>query len=108
MTRRAALLTLVLSLAGPALGHAQTVPPQRIDRMIREALEQWQVPGLAAVIVHEDRIVYLKGHGVKQLGRDEPVGPDTVFPLASCTKPFTTLALAMLADDGKLDWDDPV
>ncbi len=76
--------------------------------MVKDALKQWQAPGLALVIVQDDRVVYLKGFGVRDLGGAAPVGPDTVFPLASCTKPFTALAVAMLADDGKLGWDDPV
>jgi CubicO group peptidase (beta-lactamase class C family) len=75
---------------------------------MREALQSWQVPGAALAIVHQDRPIYLKGFGVRALGKKEPVTPDTVFPLASCTKPFTSLALAMLVDEGKVHWDDPV
>src|SRR5262249_27081546 len=50
----------------------------------------------------------LKGFGVRERGRAEPITPDTVFPLASCSKAFTTTLLAMLVDDGVMDWDDPV
>jgi CubicO group peptidase (beta-lactamase class C family) len=53
-------------------------------------------------------VIYLKGHGVKELDKKDPVTPDTVFPLASCTKAFTTTAMAMLVDEGKVRWDDPV
>jgi CubicO group peptidase (beta-lactamase class C family) len=60
------------------------------------------------VVVSGDRKLVLKGYGCKHIGRPEPVTPDTVFPLASCTKGFTATLLAMLADDGTLDWDDPV
>lgn len=85
--------------------HAQTGP---VDALCRDALKRWQAPGLAAVIVHNDRVVYLKGVGVKKLGQDDPIGPDTLFPLASCTKAFTSLTLATLVDDKRLSWDDPV
>jgi CubicO group peptidase (beta-lactamase class C family) len=78
------------------------------DALVVEALKQWQVPGAAVVVVERGRIMYLKGHGVRELGRPEPVTPDTLFPLASCTKAFTSTLTAMLADDGKLNWDDPV
>jgi CubicO group peptidase (beta-lactamase class C family) len=71
-------------------------------------MKQWRVPGLALAIVHDGRVVYLKGHGVRELGRPEPVTPETVFPTASCTKPFTSLAVGMLVSDGKMTWDDPV
>jgi CubicO group peptidase (beta-lactamase class C family) len=86
------------------------LPPsaEQIDRVIETALAQWQVPGIAVVIVHEGRVVHRKGYGVAELGTKTPVTPDTVFPLASCTKPFTTTLLATLVDDGRFGWNDPV
>ena len=53
-------------------------------------------------------MVYLKGFGVREKGKPEKVTPDTVFPIASCSKAFTATALAMLAEEGKLKWDDKV
>jgi len=79
-----------------------------VDALVENALKAWQAPGVAVAIVRNDEVIYLKGHGVKELDVNQPVTPDTVFPIASCTKAFTTTALAMLKDDGKLDWDDPV
>src|SRR5262249_31284615 len=58
--------------------------------------------------VYRGRVIIARGYGVKQLGKKEPVTGDTLFPLASCTKAFTTTAMAMLVDEGKLAWDDPV
>jgi CubicO group peptidase (beta-lactamase class C family) len=78
------------------------------DEVVRTALKQWQVPGVAVVIVHNNEVVYLKGFGVRELGKKEPVTAETLFPLSSCTKAFTTLAMAMLVDEGKMTWDDPV
>ena len=66
------------------------------------------VPGAAVAVVRDGEVVYLKGHGVREAGGDRSVTPDTVFPLASCTKAFTTTILAMLVDEGKMSWDDPV
>jgi CubicO group peptidase (beta-lactamase class C family) len=91
-----------------ALLPAAPVDDARIDALVGEALRAWNVPGTAVVIVAPDRVVYLKGHGVRELGRKEPVTPDSLFPLASCTKAFTTALIGALADDGKLSWDDPV
>src|SRR5262249_1624314 len=51
---------------------------------------------------------YLKGHGVRSVDANDPITGDTLFPIASCTKGFTTVALAILADEGKLSFDDPV
>jgi CubicO group peptidase (beta-lactamase class C family) len=90
-----------------ARAQAQPAPGQ-IDVLVKEAMAHWNVPGAAVAIVHEDRVVYLKGFGLKELGKAGAVTPDTVFPLASCSKALTVTALAMLVDEGKLDWDDPV
>jgi CubicO group peptidase (beta-lactamase class C family) len=81
--------------------------PEHVDKLATEALRAWDVPGAAVVIVTPERAINLKGYGVREL-RGKPVTPDTVFPLASCTKAFTTALVAALADDGKLTWDDPV
>jgi CubicO group peptidase (beta-lactamase class C family) len=79
-----------------------------IDANARDALKAWEVPGVAVGIVYKGRVVYLKGHGVKELGKDKPVTPDTLFPIASCTKMFTTTAMAMMVDEGRMHWDEPV
>jgi len=75
---------------------------------ITTALKAWEVPGVVVVIVRDDQVVYLKGHGRKHFDRDEPPTADTRFPLASCSKAFTTTLMAQLVDAGKMRWDDPV
>jgi CubicO group peptidase (beta-lactamase class C family) len=99
------LLTVCQTAWGQA---ARPIDKAAIDTAIRDALKAWQVPGVAVGIVYKGEIVYLKGHGIRSLTGSDPVTPDTVFPLASCSKAFTTTALALLADEGKLTWDDPV
>jgi CubicO group peptidase (beta-lactamase class C family) len=79
-----------------------------IDPYIREAMEAWQVPGLAIAVVKDGQVVLARGYGNRQMGRDTPVTADTVFPIASCTKSFTAACIAMLVDEAKLHWDDPV
>src|SRR5438445_8384821 len=102
-----ALVVIAVLALRPAASETRT-DEATIDGILREALRFWDVPGAALAVVRDDRVFYLKGFGVRELGKPEPVTPDTVFPLASCTKAFTTTALAMLADEGKLTWDDPV
>jgi CubicO group peptidase (beta-lactamase class C family) len=100
---------LVAVLLGPLGAVAQQpVTSAAVDDVLKEAQRSWQAPGLAVAIVQNDRLVYVKGFGVKRLGKPETVSPDTVFPIASCSKAFTTLAMAMLVDEGKMSWDDPV
>lgn len=101
------LAPLLLASLLPAL--APSDPSQAdLEKLIQETQKRWQVPGLAVVIVRDDRAILLQGFGVRQLGKPEPVTPDTLFPLASCSKSFTSLGLAFLAHDGKLHWDDRV
>jgi CubicO group peptidase (beta-lactamase class C family) len=59
-------------------------------------------------VVKDGEIVLARAYGERRLGSGESVSIDTVFPIASCTKSFTACCIAMLVDEGKLDWDDPV
>jgi CubicO group peptidase (beta-lactamase class C family) len=81
---------------------------QNFDKAARDAFTAWQFPGLAVAVVQDDKVVFLKAYGVKEIGKPEPVTVDTLFGVASTTKAFTATALAMLADEKKLDWDDRV
>src|SRR5262249_1591855 len=78
------------------------------DAVLADALTRWQVPGLAVVVVRGDEVVYLKGVGVRRAGGKEPVTPDTLCAAASLTKGLTATTAAVLVDEGKLKWDDPV
>ena len=102
-----ALLLLVM-LAAPGSSAAQSIDSAVIDKLVEDARKEWQVPGAAIAIVRGDEVVYLKGYGVRELGSSQPVTPDTLFAIGSTTKAFTTTAMAMLVDDGKMTWDDPV
>lgn len=107
------LLGLVVGLVLVLRPSAAPVKEQRhvsaeIDDLVKKALDSWQIPGAAVAVVRGNDVIYLKGFGVKERGKTDPVTPDTLFPIASCTKAFTTTAMAMLVDEGKMGWDDPV
>ena len=72
------------------------------------AMEDLRVPGLAVVVVLDDRVALLRGFGRRDVETGRPVTPDTAFYIASATKPYVALALRALADEGKLDLDRPV
>jgi CubicO group peptidase (beta-lactamase class C family) len=78
-----------------------------VDDLVERTLESWHVPGVAVAIVRGDKVIYLRGHGFRSLDDNANVTPDTLFPIASCTKSFTTTAMALLVDEGKMRWDDP-
>ena len=76
------------------------------DKVVENALREYQVPGAAIGIVVDGSVVYVKGCGVRDLEKKLPVTPDTIFSIGSCTKAFTTFALGCLVDEGVVGWDD--
>src|SRR2546425_1603044 len=95
------LLPLLLVLA-------QQQPLAGLDPYITQAIKDWRVPGLAIVVVKDDSVVFIKGYGVRELGKPDPVTVHTRFGNMSTTKAFTAMLVAMLADSGRVAFDDPV
>lgn len=105
MIRYAALF---LALFIPSFLHAAEFDPKPIDDLAGKALKAFEAPGLAIVIVKDDKVIYMQGHGVREVGTDLKVTPDTLFAIASCSKAFTATAVGLMVEDGKMKWDDPV
>ncbi|MGQ0539307.1 MAG: serine hydrolase [Gemmatimonadaceae bacterium] len=80
----------------------------RLDAYTTQALATWGLPGVAVAVVHNDSIVFVKGYGVRELGRSDPITPNTVFAIGSTSKAITAATIAVLVRDGKVQWDDPV
>jgi CubicO group peptidase (beta-lactamase class C family) len=80
----------------------------KLDAYIEKARQDWQVPGLAVAVVKDDKVLLCRGYGKRQVGAPEEVSGDTLFAIASNSKAFTAVALAILVDEGKLSWDDHV
>lgn len=99
--RAAAFCVFVFAAAGAS-------PPPGLDRWIARAQREFEVPGVAVAIVKDGAVVHAKGYGVRKLGDPRPVDEHTLFGIASNTKAFTAAALAILVDEGKVAWDDPV
>jgi CubicO group peptidase (beta-lactamase class C family) len=78
------------------------------DDYVNQALRDWKVPGAAVAVVQGDRVILLKGYGFRDLEKQLPVTPNTLFAIGSITKSFTVSALGMEMDEGKVDWDKPV
>jgi CubicO group peptidase (beta-lactamase class C family) len=87
---------------------AQKAPLAGLDAYVERAMKEWEIPGLALVVVKGDSVIYTKGYGVADLATGAPVDENTLFAIASTSKAFTAAALGMLVDDGKVRWDDPV
>lgn len=99
-------LLLIAALAQITL--AQNGSLNGFDEYVNKAMKEWEVPGLAIAIVKGDQVVLAKGYGVRKLGEPAPVDERTLFAIGSSSKAFTTASIAMLVDEGKVKWDDPV
>lgn len=79
---------------------------------VRETLESlrkdYHVAGMAAAVVKNGSVVCLEASGLRNVKDQLPMSAETVMPIGSITKSFTALALGMLVEEGKLDWDVPV
>jgi CubicO group peptidase (beta-lactamase class C family) len=113
----ALLLSLALSIAAlPTVLVAQqpttatatdyTSALAAIEKALEEKRKELGIPGMSLAIVKDDKIIYLKGLGVKDFERNIPVTTDTRFAIGSSTKAFTAMLAAMSADEGKLSLDD--
>jgi CubicO group peptidase (beta-lactamase class C family) len=102
---------LVLSAAAlptPAASQKAPAPPADLDSYVARVMKEFQVPGLSVAIVKDGKVVVAKGYGVRELGKPAKVDGHTRFGIASNTKIFTATALALLVEEGKLEWDAPV
>jgi CubicO group peptidase (beta-lactamase class C family) len=108
---RSFLLTIISSLLVlTALAQAKQPigVPRDLDTYIANVLKTFDVPGVSVAIVQNGKVLLAKGYGVKKLGETAPVDAHTLFSIASNSKAFTATALAILVEEGKIKWDDPV
>jgi CubicO group peptidase (beta-lactamase class C family)/pimeloyl-ACP methyl ester carboxylesterase len=116
ITRSAVLASrLLLFLAAPFSGIAQEKSHvtsqqvgqavQELDKLAQKKIQENAVPGLAIAVVFQDKVVYAKGFGVRDVNTKAPVDADTVFQLASVSKPIGSTVVADLVGEGKITWD---
>lgn len=80
----------------------------QIDKVVERTLTTFNVPGIAVGVIKDGKLVHAKGYGVRSINTKEKVDENTLFGIASNSKAFTTAAISMLVDEGKLSWDDLV
>src|SRR4029077_13122040 len=78
---------------------------QELENLAQMQIDQNAVPGLAVAVVFQDKVVYAKGFGVRDINTKAPVNADTVFQLASVSKPIGSTVVAELVGEGKITWD---
>jgi CubicO group peptidase (beta-lactamase class C family) len=80
----------------------------RLDGSVQHAMETTGVPGIAVAVVYQDEVLYARGFGVREVGRAGAVDADTVFQLASVSKPLASTVVAGVVGRHKANWADPV
>src|SRR5687768_2495977 len=90
---------------------APALPPQgatALSTFLKNATDRGDVPGVVVAVVNKDGSLYHDAFGVSSALRQTPMARDTIFNMASMTKPVTSVAVMMLVDEGKLKLDDEV
>jgi len=97
-----------LPVARPEAVGLSAVRLARIGDMARRYVDEGLVPGVLSLVARRGRVAHLSVCGWRDVERERPVEPDTLFRIASMTKPITSVALMMLFEEGRVRLDDPV
>ncbi|MEW6319545.1 MAG: serine hydrolase domain-containing protein [Acidobacteriota bacterium] len=100
-----AFLSLVVLAGAPA---AQTAPFAALRALGADALKKLGAPGLSVAVAVNNRLAWAEGFGLADVEQEVPVRPDTVFRIASISKPITAVAVMQLVERGRVSLDDPV
>ena len=98
-------------LLSVTLAQGQSLAPQGtrdINALFQRAVDQGTVPGVVAVVASKNQILYYNAFGLQDVAQHKPMAVDSIFRIASMTKPVTSAAIMMLQEQGKLRLDDPV
>jgi CubicO group peptidase (beta-lactamase class C family) len=112
--RVAAFIVCCLPILCAAQQKAEITPERvnaalaQLDRYIQANLAKTKVPGAAVAVIYNDKVVFLRGYGLRKVGEPAKVDPDTVFEIASVSKPIASTILASLVGKGKISWDDRI
>jgi CubicO group peptidase (beta-lactamase class C family) len=114
-TRRRLLAGTAATLILPAAARAQTAGKEKVVAALpnlkafaQQIIDRKLVPGLSIAVVQGDEVVFLEAFGKRQVGKPEPVEVDTIFQLASVSKPLAATTIAALVGDGKVSWDSRI
>jgi CubicO group peptidase (beta-lactamase class C family) len=102
------LLFTCLIILCSLISLAQPLSSKKIDRLTERVRQEFNVPGIAVAVVKDGEVLHMKGYGVRSIATGEKTDENTLFAIASNTKAFTTAALGILIDEGKLNWDSRV
>jgi CubicO group peptidase (beta-lactamase class C family) len=99
------LIVFILAPASSALGQSNV---EIFDAQAEAARKAWSVPGMSIAVVQDGKVLLSKGYGIRELGKNDAVDAQTLFGSMSTTKAMVAVAMGILVDQGKVDWDDKV
>ena len=104
------MLCLLVALWAPGLGarEHQGISDSELVELAGRAMKEYQVPGMAIGVIKSDKVLIRRGFGIREMGKPQKIDPETLFKIASNSKAFTTAALAILVDEERVSWQDPV
>ncbi|MQP24943.1 serine hydrolase [Flavobacterium sp. LMO8] len=101
-------IKLLIACFSISLAIQSQISPTEIDQLVTNSLTAFNVPGIAVSVIKDGKVIHSKGYGVTSIVTNQKVDENTLFGIASNSKAFTAAALAILIDEGKLNWDDKV
>jgi CubicO group peptidase (beta-lactamase class C family) len=106
----ACLTFIALPLAGSSAEPQRPIAHviRQLKPYVEKGMQKTGVPGVAVAVVYRDKVVYLQGFGVRKAGSGQPADSDTVFQLASLSKPIASTIVAALVSNHEVDWDDRI
>ena len=102
------IILLLCILLVSNLTYSQALTSKQIDSLVNKTMEVMPLAGIAVAVVKDGKVIHAKGYGVTSIKTKEKVDENTLFAIASNSKSFTTAALAILVDEGKISWQDKV
>jgi CubicO group peptidase (beta-lactamase class C family) len=97
-------------IAATMMGSLHAAPPvmETVDAKMKGFVEAKEIAGSVTLVANGDKILHLSATGLADVGKDRPMKADSIFWIASMTKPITATAVMMMQDEGKLSVNDPV
>ncbi len=99
-------ILILLLLPTFIFGQVDTV--RLLDNRIEKIISDWEVPGCAVGVIKNGKLIFAKGFGFRDVENKLPVTPNTIFPIASNSKLFTSTAIGMIVNEGNLEYDKPI
>src|SRR5882672_4589916 len=85
-------------------GQSQDQKLKEFDAYVEKSRVDWRAPGMAVAVVRDGQVIFKKGYGTRELGKEGKVDTQTLFACASTTKAMTVTCMGMLVDEGKIKW----